>query len=73
MNLVCFRDKRGDATTQALLESLNASGSMFLSHTKVDGRYVIRFSVGQAGTQARHIDAAWEEIVARAAALESSE
>ncbi|HKG09407.1 MAG TPA: pyridoxal-dependent decarboxylase, partial [Gaiellaceae bacterium] len=49
-SLVCFRSDGTDAENEALLERVNASGEVFLSHTRLDGRYVIRLAVGNART-----------------------
>ncbi len=62
LNLVCFRLKGADALTQSLHESLNATGRMYLTHTKLDGRYVLRMSIGATRTEQRHVEAAWELI-----------
>lgn len=58
LNLVCFRYRGPDAINRALLEALNDSGRMYLSHTTLNGRYVLRFCVGQPRTDTRHVDAA---------------
>ena len=39
---------------------MNQSGEVFLSHTKLDGRYVLRLAIGNLRTTARHTRAAWE-------------
>ncbi|MGC8874479.1 MAG: pyridoxal-dependent decarboxylase [Chloroflexia bacterium] len=70
LNLVCFRHRSGDRFNEALLERLNRSGRLYLSHTKLDGRYVLRFCVGQTNTEARHVRAAWELIREAAQRLE---
>jgi aromatic-L-amino-acid decarboxylase len=62
LNLVCFRLKTGDAASQRLLERVNASGKILLSHTKLDGKYALRFCVGQTRTEQRHVEAAWKAI-----------
>ncbi len=62
MNLVCFRHRAGDEATQRILDRANASGKLLISHTRLDGRLTLRFCVGQANTQRRHVAAAWEEI-----------
>jgi aromatic-L-amino-acid decarboxylase len=63
LNLVCFRLRAGgDAANRALLERLNASGKLYLTHTVLDGRYTLRLCVGQTHTEARHVAAAWERI-----------
>ena len=62
LNLVCFRHRAGDERNAALVDRLNRSGRLYLTHTQLDGRYTIRLSVGQTRTTQRHVDAAWEEI-----------
>ncbi len=62
LNLVCFRLKSGDDATQALMERLNASGDLFLTHTKLDGKFTLRLCVGQTNTQERHVERAWQRI-----------
>jgi len=62
LNLVCFRHVAGDAFNAELVERLNRSGQLYVTHTRLDDRYTIRFSVGQTRTTQRHVDAAWEDI-----------
>lgn len=69
LNLVCFRHHRGDDFNRTLLEQLNASGRVYLTHTVLDGRYTLRLCVGQTRTEARHVEAAWELIRETARAL----
>ena len=69
LNLVCFRPRHGDAFGERLLERLNASGELYLTHTRLDGRFTLRFMVGQSQTEARHVERAWQRIEAEAAAL----
>ena len=69
LNLVCFRHRAGDVFNRRLLEALNASGALYLTHAVLDGRYTLRLCVGQTHTRARHVAAAWERIRATAAAL----
>ena len=71
LNLVCFRHRGGDEVNRRLLDRLNDSGRLYLSHTVLDGRYTLRLSVGQTHTEARHVTAAWERIEETAAALEA--
>jgi aromatic-L-amino-acid decarboxylase len=68
LNLVCFRHRGGEAANQRLLDRLNGSGELYLSHTKLEGKLTLRMSIGQTRTEARHVRAAWEKI--RAAARE---
>ena len=62
LNLVCFRHRGGDAVNEELLKKLNASGKLYLTHTKLDSRYTLRMSIGQTHTEERHVRAAWEMI-----------
>ncbi len=71
LNLVCFRHKGGDATNQAIMDRLNRSGDLFLTHTKLNGKLTLRLSVGQMNTQARHVENAWKRIQAEGALVES--
>ena len=67
--LVCFRyrpagrsEKELDALNERLLAAVNATRRVFLTHTRLGGRYVIRLVVGQRETQRRHVEEAWEII-----------
>src|SRR5262249_20766069 len=62
LNLVCFRHRAGDAATQRVLDRVNGSGRLFLTHTKLDGRLVLRMSIGAARTERRHVERAWAAI-----------
>jgi len=62
LNLICFRHKSGDDFNERLLNELNASGNIYLTHTKLNGQYVIRFSIGQANTTLEHIKKSWTLI-----------
>jgi aromatic-L-amino-acid decarboxylase len=67
LNLVCFRLKSGDQANQSLMERLNASGDLFLTHTKLDGKLTLRLCVGQTNTEERHVVRAWQRILQEAA------
>ncbi|MGH2820705.1 MAG: pyridoxal phosphate-dependent decarboxylase family protein, partial [Actinomycetota bacterium] len=69
LNLVCFRHRAGDDVGEALLQRVNASGRMFLTHTKLDGRYTLRLCVGQTRTRLEHVESAWEQLRAEGRAL----
>jgi len=62
LNLVCFRLQAGDEANRRLLEQLNQSGELYLTHTVLDGRYTLRLCVGQTWTEARHVEHAWQQI-----------
>lgn len=72
LNLVCFRHRSGDEFNRRLLEELNNSGALFLTHTQLGGRFVLRLCVGQTHTEAEHIVAAWEQIQQAAKRLNGS-
>jgi aromatic-L-amino-acid decarboxylase len=71
LNLVCFRHRAGDAFNEALLDALNRSGDLYLTHTKLNGRFIIRFCVGQTYTESRHVERAWKRIGEETAKLEA--
>lgn len=68
LNLVCFRHRLGDAATERVHKTVNQSGALYLTHTKLDDRYVLRMNIGQTRTEERHVRAAWERLHAAAAA-----
>jgi len=72
LNLVCFRYKGGDETNQKLMDRLNRSGDLYLTHTRLNDRLALRFCVGQTNTEARHVQRAWQRIQEEAQALASS-
>jgi aromatic-L-amino-acid decarboxylase len=62
LNLVCFRHRAGDRANQELMDRLNRSGKLYLSHTRLDGRLTLRMCIGQTNTEARHVEEAWRLI-----------
>jgi aromatic-L-amino-acid/L-tryptophan decarboxylase len=69
LNLVCFRLHSGDADNQRLMDRLNASGDLYLTHTKLDGKFTLRMCIGQTNTQTHHVQRAWERIQQETAKL----
>jgi len=72
-SLVCFRyapsgvhEETLNEMNSRILATVNAGGEVFLSHTKLDGRYVLRLAVGNIRTEERHVRRAWE-LLKRAA------
>ena len=61
-SLVCFRREGSDEENEALLERANASGEIFISHTRLNGRYVLRLAVGSARTTEADVELAWEVL-----------
>jgi aromatic-L-amino-acid decarboxylase len=55
-SVVVFRKKAGDEETMALLERMNASGRLFVSHTKMRGQYAIRVALGNGATEWKHVE-----------------
>ena len=69
LNLVCFRLKTGDDANQRLMDSLNKSGQLYLTHTRLNNRLTLRFCVGQTNTTSRHVENAWKLIRDQASAV----
>lgn len=62
LNLVCFRHRGGDAVNQRIMDHVNRSGRLFLSHTRLDDRHTLRLCVAQTNTELRHVEQAWSLI-----------
>ncbi len=67
LSVVCFRMKGPDEPNRRLLDAVNASGEVFLSHTVLNGRFVLRLAVGNVATGRADIETAWRRIQAEAA------
>jgi aromatic-L-amino-acid decarboxylase len=61
-SLVCFRARADDEVNAELLRRVNAAGSVYLTHTRVNGRFVLRLAVGAPLTEHRHVAAAWQLV-----------
>jgi aromatic-L-amino-acid decarboxylase len=59
LSLVCLRHIGGDDINQHILDTINASGRAYITHTKLDGKLTLRVAIGQAGTAERHISQLW--------------
>ena len=68
LSVVCFRahapgsgwtDEQLDALNERILEIVNDSGEVFLSHTRFDGRFALRLAVGHIRTKEEHVARAW--------------
>jgi aromatic-L-amino-acid/L-tryptophan decarboxylase len=77
-SLVCFRyapastsEEDRDHINEAIMHAVNADGDVFLSHTKLNGRFTLRLAIGNIRTDERHIALAWERLTAAAARLGS--
>jgi aromatic-L-amino-acid/L-tryptophan decarboxylase len=62
LNLVCFRHRGGDEKNQKIMERINQSGKLYLTHTKLDGKFTLRMSIGQTHTELHHVEKAWSTI-----------
>jgi aromatic-L-amino-acid/L-tryptophan decarboxylase len=68
-SLVCFRyapagmsDVEADARNSEILAAVNARGKAYLSHTKLNDRYVLRLAIGNILTAREHVALAWSEL-----------
>jgi aromatic-L-amino-acid/L-tryptophan decarboxylase len=59
---VCFRREGSDEENEAILERVNASGEIFISHTKLTGRYVLRLAIGSDRTTEDDVRRAWDVL-----------
>jgi len=68
-SLVCFRYDGSDEENERLLEGVNDSGEVFLSHTRFADRYQLRLAVGNFRTTEEDVRVAWDVLRREAAAL----
>jgi aromatic-L-amino-acid/L-tryptophan decarboxylase len=73
-SLVCFRyapvgmsDTDADARNEAIMADVNAAGHVYLSHTRLHGRFVLRLAIGNIHTAREHVALAWAELQRAAA------
>lgn len=75
LSVVCFRLNDGrneeelNLLNRKLLERVNATGKVFLTHTSLRGKYVLRLAIGQRTTEERHVREAWELLAIQAKKL----
>jgi aromatic-L-amino-acid decarboxylase len=62
LNLVCFHHVAGDEATRAVMDRLNRSGRLYLTHTTMHDRVVMRFCSGATHTRREHVEQAWDAI-----------
>ena len=75
-SVVCFRatgagNEISDVLNEQIVESVNATGKIFVSHTRLDGRYAIRLAIGNLHTTEHHVALAWQLFQEHAARLRS--
>lgn len=66
-SLICFRYRGSDDDNRLLLEKINASGKAFLSHTVLNGQFVLRLAIGNMATQWKDLEEVWDLIQQSAA------
>jgi aromatic-L-amino-acid/L-tryptophan decarboxylase len=69
LNLVCFRLKSGDEANQQLMDELNHSGDLYLTHARLNDKLTLRLCVGQTNTTEHHLERAWKRIQEEASSL----
>ena len=71
-SVVCFRADADDAFNERLLDAVNARGEVFLSHTRLQDRFVLRLAIGNLRTTEAHVARAWALLQEAALQLRSS-
>jgi len=66
-SVVCFRNKRVD--NERLMHAVNDTGEIFISHTKIDGRYALRLAIGNLRTELSDVEHAWHILKREAEAM----
>jgi aromatic-L-amino-acid decarboxylase len=61
-SVVCFRRRGSDEDNEALLERVNERGEIFISHTRLDGQYLLRLAIGNEQTTEDDVRRAWDEL-----------
>ncbi len=80
MNVICFRylpekikeEQEINRFNEALLNHINSTGKIYLSHTKLNNKYTIRMVIGQTNVSERHVDNAWNIIKMAAVKMENN-
>jgi aromatic-L-amino-acid decarboxylase len=70
-SVVCFRRDGSDELNEQLMARVNAAGKVYMSHTRLNDRYVLRLAVGHAETSDADVRLAWDELNRVAAELSS--
>jgi aromatic-L-amino-acid/L-tryptophan decarboxylase len=68
-SVVCFRREGSDEDNAALLERVNSGGEIFISHTRLLGRYVLRMAIGHERTTEADVRRAWDVLRAAASGV----
>jgi aromatic-L-amino-acid/L-tryptophan decarboxylase len=67
LSVVCFRWNPGtggplESLNARLMHAVNATGELFISHTKIDGEYALRLAIGNLRTQRADVEHAWSVL-----------
>ncbi len=71
ISLVCFRynpshqsltEEQIERINRDLMDKVNRSGKMFITHTKLNGKFALRLCIGQTDTSRDHVQKAWEQL-----------
>ncbi len=80
LSTVCFRyipddglsEEELEARNASLLQRINSERQFFLSHTKVQGKYMLRMAINNLRSEEKHVRAAWQHICKHARAARDS-
>ena len=62
LNLVCFRFMGSDEQNMQIMNSINQSGQMYFTHTKLNGQIVLRMVIAQTNTSLDNVEFAWKTL-----------
>jgi aromatic-L-amino-acid/L-tryptophan decarboxylase len=65
-------DEQLDSANEQIIDAVNRTGDVFLSHTRLKGTLALRIAIGHLHTTERHVRRAWELIVEHAPHASSS-
>ncbi|MBI3278989.1 MAG: amino acid decarboxylase [Acidobacteria bacterium] len=69
LSLICFRYRGTDEQNRRLLDAVNAAGTAFLSHTALNGSFVLRLAIGNLRTTREDLRVVWGSIKEQASRL----
>ncbi len=77
LNTLCFRycpphfsdEEKLNELNEQLLNAINKTGKLFITHTKLGGKFTLRMVIGNTNVQQRHVDGAWNLIQQKASEL----
>ncbi|MGA2136386.1 MAG: pyridoxal-dependent decarboxylase [Bryobacteraceae bacterium] len=72
-SVVCFRYQGTDDQNRRILETVNAAGEFFLSHTVLRGKFSLHLAIGNMGTTRDHVMRAWESVRQAAKTLSATD